>query len=297
MRTIGLLIPLAMVTCAAEAWGQCAGDVGTPHGAANCTTRSTPQSGTASIDPSHSYSLAELIDIVEHNNPRTRIAWEHAKQKADQLGIERSAYYPILAGVATFAEQQILEPFPNPSLPWATSLSKVRSCSRKSRCSIFSSTPVSAKPAWTPRLPRRWSLERTSYRQIRTWRFRLLVHITSSYCTGAPASRQGHSQYGADHAGCRGSAATQWALYAPRHSERQGRDLTSRLRRGVCRWRRKNFSRRASRCNRRRAFTRSNDRCPKKRSFASIADALNRRAHPSGAGGPPGPAGASRRTS
>ncbi len=117
MRTIGLLIPLAMVTCAAEAWGQCAGDVGTPHGAANCTTRSAPQSGTASIDPSHSYSLAELIDIAEHNNPRTRIAWEHAKQKADQLGIERSAYYPILAGVATFAEEQILEPFPKPLAP------------------------------------------------------------------------------------------------------------------------------------------------------------------------------------
>ena len=61
--------------------------------------------------------MAELIDIAEHNNPRTRIAWERAKQKADQLGIERSAYYPILAGVATFAGQRSIEPFPKPLAP------------------------------------------------------------------------------------------------------------------------------------------------------------------------------------
>ncbi|HYZ85408.1 MAG TPA: TolC family protein [Bryobacteraceae bacterium] len=61
--------------------------------------------------------MAELIDIAEHNNPRTRVAWERAKQKADQLGIERSAYYPLLAGVATFAGQRIIEPFPKPLAP------------------------------------------------------------------------------------------------------------------------------------------------------------------------------------
>jgi outer membrane protein len=112
-----LLVPLALVACVAEVWGQCAGDVSTPRGAANCTARSTPQSGIATVDPSHSYSLAELIDIAEHNNPRTRVAWERAKQRADQLGIERSAYYPILAGVATFAAQRIIEPFPKPLAP------------------------------------------------------------------------------------------------------------------------------------------------------------------------------------
>jgi outer membrane protein len=112
-----LLIPLALAACVAEAWSQCVGDVSTPRAAANCTARSTPQSGTASIDPSHSYILAELIDIAEHNNPRTRIAWEHAKQRAEQLGIERSAYYPILAGVATFAAQRVIEPFPKPLAP------------------------------------------------------------------------------------------------------------------------------------------------------------------------------------
>jgi outer membrane protein TolC len=61
--------------------------------------------------------LAELIDTAERNNPRTKVAWERAKQSAEQLGIERSAYYPILAGVATFAEQRTINPFPKPLAP------------------------------------------------------------------------------------------------------------------------------------------------------------------------------------
>jgi outer membrane protein len=86
-----------------EAWSQCAGNVSKPREATDCTARGIPEALTATIEPRRPYSLAELIDIAEHNNPRTRIAWERAKQKADQLGIERSAYYPVLAGVATFA--------------------------------------------------------------------------------------------------------------------------------------------------------------------------------------------------
>jgi len=67
------------------ALGQCAGDVSTPSGAADCTARTSPPAGVIStIDNNHPYTVAELIDIAEHNNPRTRIAWEQAKQKADQ---------------------------------------------------------------------------------------------------------------------------------------------------------------------------------------------------------------------
>lgn len=113
-----LLLLLAPVAYIPAALGQCAGNVSTPSRAADCTARGTPPAGIVSvIDLSHPYTLAELIDIAEHNNPRTRIAWERAKQKADQLGIERSAYYPILAGVATFAIQRIIEPFPKPLAP------------------------------------------------------------------------------------------------------------------------------------------------------------------------------------
>jgi outer membrane protein len=58
-----------------------------------------------------------LIDIAEHNNPRTRIVWESAKQKTDELGIAKSAYYPVLAGVAAFSDQRIIDPFPKPIAP------------------------------------------------------------------------------------------------------------------------------------------------------------------------------------
>lgn len=51
--------------------------------------------------PSHAYSLAELIDIAEQNNPETRVSWERAKESGAQLGIARSALYPTLAAMAS----------------------------------------------------------------------------------------------------------------------------------------------------------------------------------------------------
>src|SRR4029077_18425401 len=51
------------------------------------------------------------------NNPGTRIAWEHAKQRAEQLGIERSAYYPVLAGGGHFAATPSIVPVPKAVVP------------------------------------------------------------------------------------------------------------------------------------------------------------------------------------
>jgi outer membrane protein TolC len=112
-----LLIPLLAAASMGTVWGQCAGEVSTAANAASYTAHSIAQAGVTSIDPQHSYSLAELIDIAEHNNPGTRIAWERAKQRADQLGIERSAYYPVLAGVATFAASRTIVPLPEALVP------------------------------------------------------------------------------------------------------------------------------------------------------------------------------------
>src|SRR5271170_4995210 len=39
------------------------------------------------VNPGHSYSLAELIDIAERRNQTTRIAWEQARQAAIGVGI------------------------------------------------------------------------------------------------------------------------------------------------------------------------------------------------------------------
>jgi outer membrane protein len=52
------------------------------------------------IDASKTYSLAELIDVAEGQNPQTRVAWERARSQAAALGIARSDLYPTLVAVA-----------------------------------------------------------------------------------------------------------------------------------------------------------------------------------------------------
>src|SRR5713226_4708722 len=41
------------------------------------------------IDSAKSYSLAELIDFAQANNPETRVAWERARAQAAALGVAR----------------------------------------------------------------------------------------------------------------------------------------------------------------------------------------------------------------
>jgi len=117
----GLKLPCLLFIFIAQpvekAMAQCAGVASTPEAVASCAAHGIPNDKIATIDPSHPYSLAELIDIAEHNNPRTRILWEHAKQKAEQLGIEKSAYFPVWAGVATFADERVITSFPKPLAP------------------------------------------------------------------------------------------------------------------------------------------------------------------------------------
>jgi len=53
-----------------------------------------------SIDPTKSYSLADLIDLAETHNPETHFAWERARAQAAALGIARSELFPTLAAAA-----------------------------------------------------------------------------------------------------------------------------------------------------------------------------------------------------
>jgi outer membrane protein len=96
---------------------QCTNVVSTPKTAADCAAHGAHADAVATLDPTHAYTLAELIDIAEHNNPHTRAVWEQAKQKAEALGVARSAYFPVLAGVAAFADQRLINPFPEPLAP------------------------------------------------------------------------------------------------------------------------------------------------------------------------------------
>jgi len=112
-----LLWSLLLALPAERALGQCAGKVSTPAAVADCAARNIPREGTAILDPAHSYTLAELIDVAEHHNPSTRIIWERAKQKASELGIAKSAYYPELEGLAVFGDERLINPFPEPLAP------------------------------------------------------------------------------------------------------------------------------------------------------------------------------------
>jgi TolC family type I secretion outer membrane protein len=51
-------------------------------------------------DPAKTYTLPELVDFAEQNNPETRVAWESAKARAADLGISKSTLYPTIAAVA-----------------------------------------------------------------------------------------------------------------------------------------------------------------------------------------------------
>lgn len=51
-------------------------------------------------DSAHVYTLAELIDIAESNNPLTKKAWNNAREVALAAGIAKSAYLPKLTAVA-----------------------------------------------------------------------------------------------------------------------------------------------------------------------------------------------------
>src|SRR3954467_2241755 len=64
------------------------------------------------INPRKIYSLAELIDIAERNNPETRVAWERARQAAAAVGLSESAYYPFLVASAAAGYDRAFIPFP-----------------------------------------------------------------------------------------------------------------------------------------------------------------------------------------
>ena len=65
------------------------------------------------IDPQKVYDLPELIDIAERVNPQTRIAWEHARQAAEAVGLGKSAYYPYLVASAGAGYERAFVPFPS----------------------------------------------------------------------------------------------------------------------------------------------------------------------------------------
>ncbi len=65
------------------------------------------------ISPDKAHDLPELIDIAERSNPKTRSAWERARQAAEAVGLTRSAYYPYLVASAAAGYERAFVPFPS----------------------------------------------------------------------------------------------------------------------------------------------------------------------------------------
>jgi outer membrane protein TolC len=64
----------------------------------NTTAGAIPSA--AQLDTTHPYTLPELIDLAESNNPLTYVAWNDARNAALAAGIARSAYLPYLSATA-----------------------------------------------------------------------------------------------------------------------------------------------------------------------------------------------------
>ncbi len=122
LRVRGFLVRAFRVVVAATLFdllapAQCTQHVDAPNTAATCIEHSLPAEPKAELDEQHPYSLDELVDVAERNNPRTRVAWERARQAAEKLHLSRSAYYPELTLLASFGDERTIVPFPKPIAP------------------------------------------------------------------------------------------------------------------------------------------------------------------------------------
>lgn len=64
------------------------------------------------LDPNHSYSLPELINIAQLANPATQAAWQRAREAAAATGIAEASYLPIITAdvLAGYAVTSIQRP-------------------------------------------------------------------------------------------------------------------------------------------------------------------------------------------
>jgi outer membrane protein TolC len=76
------------------------------------TAREKTERGRVAIEPRRIYTLPELIDLAQRNNPETRVAWERARLAAAAVGLNESAYYPYLAASAGAGYERAFIPFP-----------------------------------------------------------------------------------------------------------------------------------------------------------------------------------------
>ena len=92
-----MLAPQSATTPYRGAAGEAATDPGTNDYAVTPDASMPIVIARPEIDPKHSYSLPELIDIAQMANPVTRAAWQRAREAASAVGVAEGAYLPILS--------------------------------------------------------------------------------------------------------------------------------------------------------------------------------------------------------
>ena len=55
----------------------------------------------------HLYTLADLIDLAQMNNPETRVSWDQARQAAAAVGIARALYLPVVTATVVGGYQHL----------------------------------------------------------------------------------------------------------------------------------------------------------------------------------------------
>jgi len=71
---------------------------------------------TPGLSTTHDYTLPELIDIAQEQNPATRLAWQQARQAALAAGMVKSTYLPFIAVNVIGGYQNLSASVPDPIL-------------------------------------------------------------------------------------------------------------------------------------------------------------------------------------
>ncbi len=87
-----------------------------PGTAKSFTIPSVPEaavlSATPTLNSEHLYSLPELIDIAQRENPDTHLAWNRAKQAALAVGVAEATFLPMLSANVIGGWQKTHTPVP-----------------------------------------------------------------------------------------------------------------------------------------------------------------------------------------
>jgi outer membrane protein len=89
----------------------------TTQDAKRCIGSARPAAPIPELEPTHIYTLPELIDIAETSSPQGRIAWAAAKRSMARAGVEQALYLPLITLAIQGSDVRAIVPFPKPLAP------------------------------------------------------------------------------------------------------------------------------------------------------------------------------------